>query len=80
MDPAARRLLFWLRAPFVADVFLVLIAVVLFARGTPTAAWIVLAFTAVRFAANAIALWVLTPRLLNKTATPTQDAREDGEG
>ncbi|UFS58522.1 hypothetical protein [Subtercola endophyticus] len=66
MDPA-KRLLFWLKVPYAADVALALIAVALLASGRPVGWW-VLAFAAVRAVVGTIALVWLAPRMLARRA------------
>ena len=63
MDPS-RRLLFWLRVPFLADAVLAVIGVLFLVSGRDMAGWGVLIFAAVRAIVGVIALFVLTPRLL----------------
>lgn len=62
MDPK-RRLLFWLKVPFVADAALAAIGTVL-VLGANTMGWWVLVFAVVRFIVGAISVWVIAPRVL----------------
>jgi hypothetical protein len=62
MDPE-RRLLFWLKVPFVADAALVVIGVLL-VFGSNVMGWWVLVFAAVRFIVGALSVWVIAPRVL----------------
>lgn len=64
MDPK-RRLLFWLKVPFVADAALAVIAILLL-LGANSAGWWVLLFAGVRFVVGAISVWVIAPRVLAK--------------
>lgn len=67
MDPT-RRLLFWLRVPFVADVALGILGVFLVVTDRVVPGVIVLCFGAARAVAGIIALWLITPRLLARQA------------
>lgn len=62
MDPT-KRLLFWLRIPYVADAALVLIGVGLLLSGR-SVGWWVLVFAAVRAVIGTIALFWLAPKLI----------------
>jgi membrane protein YdbS with pleckstrin-like domain len=64
MDPT-RRLLFWLRIPYVADVALVLIGVGLLASGRGVGTW-VLVFAGVRAVVGTIALVIVAPRVIRR--------------
>ncbi|AMM18838.1 hypothetical protein AX769_00125 [Frondihabitans sp. PAMC 28766] len=64
MDDPTRRLLFWLKAPFAVDIGLGLVGLGFLAGGRIATGVIVLCFGAARAVAGAIALWILTPRLL----------------
>jgi hypothetical protein len=67
MDPT-RRLLFWLRVPFAADVALGVLGVFLLLTDRVVAGVIVLCFAAARAVAGGVALWLITPRLLARQA------------
>lgn len=72
MDPT-RRLLFWLRVPYAADVALGLIGVG-FLLADNSVGWWVLAFAAMRAVIGTIALFWLAPRLIG-----SRKARKDAE-
>jgi hypothetical protein len=78
MDPATRRLLFWLRAPFVADVALALIGVAYLLAGEPVGWW-VLVFAAGRAVFGVAALLWIAPKLERRSAGGRGDAPDEGE-
>lgn len=75
MDPD-RRLLFWLRVPYAADVILVVIGIglLLSARGV---GWWVIVFAAARAVIGTVALVWIAPRVM---ATRVARRKEDGNG
>ncbi|MCU1414202.1 MAG: rane protein [Microbacteriaceae bacterium] len=70
MDPT-RRLMFWLKLPFIADAALVVIGVLLLVGGN-TVGWWVLLFAGIRAAVGAISVWVIAPRVLGRPVPPDQ--------
>ena len=69
---ANRRLLFWLRVPYAADIALVVIGVVLLLTGRDVG-WSVLIFAGVRAVIGTFALLVLAPRIIaQRSATPRE--------
>ena len=69
---ANRRLLFWLRVPYAADVALVVIGVVLLLTGRDVG-WSVLIFAGVRAIIGTFALLVLAPRIIaQRSGTPRE--------
>ena len=72
MDPT-KRLLFWLRIPYVADAALVLIGIGLLLAGR-SVGWWVLVFAAVRAVIGTIALFWLAPKLIARRNTRGDDA------
>jgi membrane protein YdbS with pleckstrin-like domain len=72
MDPT-KRLLFWLRIPYVADAALVLIGVWLLLSGR-SVGWWVLVFAAVRAVIGTIALFWLAPKLIARRNSRGDDA------
>jgi hypothetical protein len=72
MDPT-RRLLFWLRIPYVADVALVLIGVGLLASGRSVGTW-VLVFAGVRAVVGTVALVIVAPRVIRRWRADQTDA------
>jgi hypothetical protein len=87
MDPT-RRLLFWLRVPFVADVALGILGVFLLLTERVVPGVIVLCFGAARAISGVVALWLITPRLLARQAqadapdvdAPAEEERPSGGG
>jgi hypothetical protein len=69
MDPT-RRLMFWLKLPFVADAALGVIGTLLLV-GHDAAGWWVLLFGAIRFVVGAVSVWVIAPRVLAKRQSPS---------
>ncbi|WP_111718966.1 hypothetical protein [Homoserinimonas sp. OAct 916] len=67
MDPT-RRLLFWLKVPYAADVVLGLIGIGYLVAGN-SVGWWVLAFAGVRAVIGTIALFWLAPKLIGKGTT-----------
>ncbi|MEC5169555.1 hypothetical protein [Glaciihabitans sp. GrIS 2.15] len=69
---ANRRLLFWLRVPYAADVALVVIGVALLLTGRDVG-WSVLIFAGVRAVIGTFALLVLAPRIIaQRSGTPRE--------
>lgn len=69
MDPT-KRLLFWLKVPYAADVALVLIGIALIAAGRSVGWWVVV-FAVVRAVVGTIALFWVAPRMLaRRSANP----------
>ena len=69
---ANRRLLFWLRVPYAADVALVVIGVVLLLTGRDSG-WSVLIFAGLRAVIGTFALLVLAPRIIAlRSGTPRE--------
>ena len=62
MDPA-KRLMFWLKVPYAADVALALVGIALVLGDRPIGWW-VLIFAAVRAIVGTVALVWLAPRML----------------
>lgn len=71
MDPV-RRLLFWLRVPFVADAALVVIGIALLVGGDGVGWW-VLVFAGLRAVVGVVALVWIAPRMIARLA-PTPAA------
>jgi hypothetical protein len=69
MDPT-RRLMFWLKLPFIADAALLVIGVLLLVGGNPVGWWVLL-FAGIRAAVGAISVWVIAPRVLSKSQSPS---------
>ena len=69
---ANRRLLFWLRVPYAADIALVVIGVVLLLAGREVGWW-VLIFAGVRAVIGTVALLVLAPRIIARRSGETQE-------
>ncbi|MEA9983995.1 MULTISPECIES: hypothetical protein [Subtercola] len=67
---ATRRLMFWLKVPYAADVALVLIGVGLL-LGSMSVGWWVLVFAAVRAAVGTVALVWLAPRMIARRTLET---------
>jgi len=67
---ANRRLLFWLRVPYAADVALVVMGVVLLVTGRDVG-WSVLIFAGVRAVIGTLALRVLAPRIMARKSDTT---------
>jgi membrane protein YdbS with pleckstrin-like domain len=70
MDPT-KRLMFWLKVPYAADVALALIGVALLASGRGVGWW-VLVFAAVRAVIGTIALVWVAPRMLARRSSRNQ--------
>ncbi|MFT2693606.1 hypothetical protein [Clavibacter zhangzhiyongii] len=66
MDPV-RRLLFWLRVPFVADAALVVIGIVLLVSGDGVGWW-VLVFAGLRAVVGVVAIVWIAPRMIARLA------------
>ncbi|GGF37481.1 hypothetical protein [Subtercola lobariae] len=73
MNPT-KRLMFWLKVPYAADVALALIAVALLAGGR-SVGWWVLVFAAVRAIVGTIALVWIAPRMLARRTSPPPTPR-----
>jgi hypothetical protein len=69
---ANRRLLFWLRVPYAADIALFVIGVVLLLTGREVGWW-VLIFAGVRAVIGTFALLVLAPRIIARRSGQTQE-------
>ncbi|HEY5224066.1 MAG TPA: hypothetical protein VIJ18_13590 [Microbacteriaceae bacterium] len=74
MDPT-KRLLFWLRIPYAADVALALIGVGFLLAGRSVGWWVLL-FTFVRAVIGTIALFWLAPKLIARH-WPDDDSTAD---
>lgn len=72
VDPT-RRLLFWLRIPYAADVALVLIGAGLLVSGRSVGVW-VLVFAGVRAIIGTVALVWIAPRVIRRRSTDQTDA------
>jgi hypothetical protein len=66
MDPV-RRLMFWLRVPFVADAALVVIGVALLVGGDGVGWW-VLVFAGLRAVVGVVAIVWIAPRMIARLA------------
>ncbi len=64
---ANRRLLFWLRVPYVADIALLVIGVILLLTARDVGWWVIL-FAGVRAVIGTFALLVLAPRIIARGA------------
>ncbi|WP_378144188.1 hypothetical protein ACFJGV_12055 [Cnuibacter sp. UC19_7] len=62
-DVATRRLLFWLRVPYVADAGLVIIGVWLLLDGNGVGWWVLL-FALLRAIIGTVSLLVIAPRMI----------------
>jgi hypothetical protein len=69
MDPV-RRLMFWLRVPFVADAVLVVIGIALLVGGDGVGWW-VLVFAGLRAVVGVVAIVWIAPRMIARLATPS---------
>ncbi|MBG6106651.1 hypothetical protein [Frigoribacterium sp. CG_9.8] len=69
---ATRRILFWLRVPYAADIALVVIGVVLLLTGRAVGWW-VLIFAGVRAVIGTFALVVLAPRIIARRSIEKQE-------
>jgi len=69
---ANRRLLFWLRVPYTADVALVVMGVVLVVTGRDVG-WSALIFAGVRAVIGTLALRVLAPRIIARKSDTTRE-------
>lgn len=74
--PATRRLLFWLRVPYAADVALLAIGLGMLVAGNPVGWW-VLVFAGIRALVGTIALVYVAPRIIASrvNAADGSDAR-----
>jgi hypothetical protein len=68
MDPV-RRLMFWLRVPFVADAALVVIGVALLVGGDGVGWW-VLVFAGLRAVVGVVAIVWVAPRMIARLSAP----------
>jgi hypothetical protein len=66
MDPV-RRLMFWLRVPFVADAALVVIGIALLVTGDGVGWW-VLVFAGLRAVVGVVAIVWIAPRMIARLA------------
>ncbi|MBF4631513.1 hypothetical protein ITJ42_09840 [Clavibacter michiganensis subsp. phaseoli] len=66
MDPV-RRLMFWLRVPFVADAALVVIGIALLVGGDGVGWW-VLVFAGLRAVVGVVAIVWIAPRMIARLA------------
>ncbi|OUE23537.1 hypothetical protein [Clavibacter michiganensis] len=66
MDPV-RRLMFWLRVPFVADAALVVIGIALIVGGDGVGWW-VLVFAGLRAVVGVVAIAWIAPRMIARLA------------
>jgi hypothetical protein len=69
MDPT-RRLMFWLKLPFIADAALLVIGVLLLVGGNGVGWWVLL-FAGIRAVVGAISVWVIAPRVLARGQSPS---------
>ncbi|MFT2708001.1 hypothetical protein [Clavibacter zhangzhiyongii] len=76
MDPV-RRLLFWLRVPFVADAALVVIGIVLLVGGDGVGWW-VLVFAGLRAVVGVVAIVWIAPPMIARLAPDGGGAGADG--
>jgi len=67
MDPV-RRLVFWLRVPFVADAALVVIGIALLVGGDGVGWW-VLVFAGLRAVVGVVAIVWIAPRMIARLGT-----------
>jgi len=72
MDPV-RRLMFWLRVPFVADAALVVIGVALLVGGDGVGWW-VLVFAGLRAVVGVVAIVWIAPRMIARLGGSDADA------
>jgi hypothetical protein len=75
MDPV-RRLMFWLRVPFVADAVLVIIGIALLVTGDGVGWW-VLVFAGLRAVVGVVAIVWIAPRMIARLATPAPAAEAE---
>ncbi|WP_435094612.1 hypothetical protein [Clavibacter michiganensis] len=74
MDPV-RRLMFWLRVPFVADAALVVIGIALLVGGDGVGWW-VLVFAGLRAVVGVVAIVWIAPRMIARLGSG--DGHSDG--
>jgi hypothetical protein len=75
---ARRRLLFWLRVPYVADAAMVVIGVWLLVDGNGVGWWVLL-FAALRAVVGTISLVVIAPRMIAaRSARPPDQGAAQG--
>jgi hypothetical protein len=76
-EVATRRLLFWLRVPYVADAAMGVIGVWLLLDGNGVGWWVLL-FAALRAVVGTVSLFVIAPRMIaahgERTTRPDQGA------
>jgi hypothetical protein len=75
MDPV-RRLMFWLRVPFVADAALVVIGVALLVGGDGVGWW-VLVFAGLRAVVGVVAIVWIAPRMIARLAPAPEPPAPD---
>ncbi|OUE10306.1 hypothetical protein CMsap09_15265 [Clavibacter michiganensis] len=76
MDPV-RRLLFWLRVPFVADAALVVVGIALLVGGDGVGWW-VLVFAGLRAVVGVVAIVWIAPRMIARL-DPGDDSSSDSD-
>lgn len=78
MDPV-RRLMFWLRVPFVVDAALVVIGIALLVAGDGVGWWVIV-FAGLRAAVGVVAIVWIAPRMIERLSPdaepPAPDARD----
>ena len=78
MDPV-RRLLFWLRVPFVADAALVVIGMALLVGGDGVGWW-VLVFAGLRAVVGVVAIAWIAPRMIARLGSGSGSGDGSGSG
>ena len=78
MDPV-RRLLFWLRVPFVADAALVVIGIALLVGGDGVGWW-VLVFAGLRAVVGVVAIAWIAPRMIARLGSGSGGDSGSGDG
>ena len=78
MDPV-RRLMFWLRVPFVADAALVVIGIALLVGGDGVGWW-VLVFAGLRAVVGVVAIVWIAPRMIARLGSGGSDRGGDRTG
>ena len=74
MDPV-RRLMFWLRVPFVADAALVVIGIALLVGGDGVGWW-VLVFAGLRAVVGVVAIVWIAPRMIARLGSGAGDGTD----
>ena len=74
MDPV-RRLMFWLRVPFVADAALVVIGIALLVGGDGVGWW-VLVFAGLRAVVGVVAIVWIAPRMIARLGSGAGDGSD----